>query len=165
MSVAYLPDITIRSVSDSDGEKLAAMVCAVYLEYPGCRVDEESELPGLLAPAKTARDWEGRWWVAERDREIIGSVALMPNERDAELKKLYVTRTARGAGLGNRLVRLAETEALARKAGKIVLWTDIRFHEAHRLYERMGYTRLAGTRSIPDASNTVEYCYTKDLDR
>jgi putative acetyltransferase len=159
-----LADILIRTANDRDGDALLAMVSAVYLEYPGCRVDEESEAPELKAPATVARKVSGRWWVAERDGDVIGSVAVVPVDRKTvELKKLYVAKTARRSGLGAQLVKLAESEALARQAPSMFLWTDIRFEDAHRLYERLGYVRAPGTRAIPDASNTVEYRYAKDL--
>ena len=160
----YLSGIMIRTATDRDGDALLAMVSQVYLEYPGCRVDEETEVPELKAPATVARQTSGRWWVAERDGDVIGSVAVKPVDRKTvELKKLYVARHARRSGLGAQLVKLAESEALARNAPSMFLWTDIRFQDAHRLYERLGYVRAPGTRSIPDASNTVEYRYSKDL--
>jgi putative acetyltransferase len=65
--------------------------------------------------------------------------------------------------LGAHLVKLAENEALARQLSSMFLWTDIRFEDAHRLYERLGYVRAPGTRALHDASDTVEYRYSKEL--
>lgn len=160
----YLSGIMIRTATDRDGDQLLAMVSAVYLEYPGCRVDEETEAPELKAPATVAQQTSGRWWVAEIDGDVVGSVAVIPaGPKSVELKKLYVAKTVRRAGLGAQLVKLAENEALARHTPSMFLWTDIRFKEAHRLYERMGYVRAPGTRALHDASDTVEYRYSKDL--
>jgi GNAT superfamily N-acetyltransferase len=163
MNINYLPGIMIRSVRDRDGDELAAMISAIYTEYPGCTIDEKTERPALRAPAKAALDMKGSWWVAEQDGEIVGSVAVATGKADAELMKLYVAPRARRGGLGAQLVRLAEAEAHARQSRRIVLWTDTRFEEAHRLYDRMGYVREPGTRMLHDASDTVEYCYTKVL--
>src|SRR5262249_44790188 len=110
----YLAGIMIRTATDRDGGALLDMVSRVYLEYPGCRVDDDSEVPELRAPATTARQVSGRWWIAEFDGDVVGSVAVVPSSgRDIELKKLYVAKTARRGGLGAQLVRLAESEALA----------------------------------------------------
>jgi putative acetyltransferase len=160
----YLSGIMIRTATDRDGDALLAMVSEVYLEYPGCRVDEETEAPELKAPATIALQTSGRWWVAERDGDVVGSVAVKPSQDNSiELKKLYVAKPARRSGLGQHLVRLAENEAIARSSSHMFLWTDIRFLDAHRLYERLGYVRAAGTRALHDASDTVEYRYAKDL--
>jgi len=43
------------------------------------------------------------------------------------------------------------------------LWTDTRFTDAHRLYERLGYARLDETRALHDRSGTVEYHYRKTI--
>ncbi|MBI3677205.1 MAG: GNAT family N-acetyltransferase [Proteobacteria bacterium] len=162
----YLSGIMIRTATDRDGDALLAMVSQVYLEYPGCQVDEETELPELKAPATVARQTSGRWWVAELDGDVVGSVAVKPSSASSvELKKLYVARTARRAGLGAQLVKLAENEALARRSSNMFLWTDVRFLDAHRLYERLGYIRAPGTRALRDASDTVEYRYAKELGR
>jgi len=44
-----------------------------------------------------------------------------------------------------------------------MLYTDSRFLDAHRLYERLGYIRQPGLVQRADASNSVEYVYTKKL--
>jgi putative acetyltransferase len=75
---------------------------------------------------------------------------------------LYVGRRWRKRGLGERLAALVEAEAGTRAARSIVLWSDTRFEDAHRLYERLGYAR-GTTRELHDLSNTVEYCFRKSL--
>jgi hypothetical protein len=43
------------------------------------------------------------------------------------------------------------------------LWSDTRFLDAHRLYERLGYRRTGRTRELHDLSDTVEYEFDKPL--
>ncbi len=45
----------------------------------------------------------------------------------------------------------------------IELWTDINFVDAHRLYERLGFRRSPGRRTLEDASRSVEFHYRKAL--
>jgi GNAT superfamily N-acetyltransferase len=159
-----MSDIVIRSARDEDSEGLIRMIDAVFSEYPGCILDVDAEMPELRVPASAADTDSGRWWVAERNGEIVGSVAVVPEEDGIlELKKLYVSSAARRNGLGARLVSLAESEARERRAVQMVLWTDTRFKDAHRLYERLGFVRAPRTRVLNDLSNTVEFHYTKDL--
>lgn len=81
----------------------------------------------------------------------------------AELKTLYVWPDARRSGLGAALVAHVEREAQARfGATRMELWSDTRFTDAHRLYERLGYRR-GSTRALHDLSNTLEYFYARDL--
>jgi putative acetyltransferase len=47
--------------------------------------------------------------------------------------------------------------------GRLELWSDTRFVDAHRLDARLGYRRLPGTRDLHDRSNSTEYHYAKSL--
>jgi len=52
----------------------------------------------------------------------------------------------------------------ARAAGKrrMILWSDTRFVEAHRLYESLGFRRT-GQRELHDSNDTVEYGFEMEL--
>ena len=90
--------------------------------------------------------------LAARDgRRIVGTVQLgldtMPNQpHRADLKKLLVHRAARGKGVGEALMREAET--IARREGRRLLTLDtVTGSNGWRLYKRLGWTE-AGV--IPD---------------
>jgi N-acetylglutamate synthase-like GNAT family acetyltransferase len=159
-----MDDMIIRSARDEDSEALIHLISSVYSEYPGIVLAVDAEIPELRKPASAANSHGGRWWVAELGRQIVGSVAVVPEADNAvELKKLYVSSAARRRGLGAHLVALAESEARGRQASTMTLWTDTRFEDAHRLYARLGFVRAPRTRVLNDLSNTVEFHYTKDL--
>lgn len=156
---------TIRDARDGDDWDLVGLIAGCWSEYPGCVLDVHGECPELLAIASHYRKAGGRCWVAEERGRVVASVALAPapDPRAVLLQKLYVARAARRRGLGARLVALVEDEARALGATAVELWSDSRFADAHRLYERLGYERLPGTRDLRDLSRSVEYHFRRAL--
>jgi RimJ/RimL family protein N-acetyltransferase len=157
--------ITTRPVSDADADDLIALVGDSYAEYPGCILDLDDLDRDLLEPATAISRVAGRWWVVEDDGRIVGSIAAgdVDQDGDVELKRLYVASTHRRRGVAADLV--AEVEAHGRRldARRVVLWTDSRFTQAHRLYERLGYVETGERRDLDDLSNTTELEFVKPL--
>jgi GNAT superfamily N-acetyltransferase len=79
-------------------------------------------------------------WIAEIDGQRVGCVFCMKKEEDlAQLRILLVETSARGLGVGSRLVE--ECIQFARRASYIqmMLWTNDVLVDARRIYERAGF--------------------------
>ncbi|WP_315783328.1 GNAT family N-acetyltransferase [Bradyrhizobium sp. SZCCHNPS1003] len=80
------------------------------------------------------------FFAARRDGTLLGSIALrLIGPGHAEIKRLFVRETARGCGLGRRLLMTLEDEAQGRGLGRVSLEVGIRQPQAIQLYRSSGY--------------------------
>ena len=158
-------DIVLRPARDDDAAGLIALIAGCFAEYPGCILDVDGEMPYLRRIAGAFAEVDGEFWVAEHRRRLVGSVGLRPRRQGTiALVNLYVARSARRRGLGARLTGLVEDGARRRRADVVDLWSDTRFRDAHRLYERLGYRRMPETRHLSDLSSSVEFRFIKAVE-
>jgi GNAT superfamily N-acetyltransferase len=116
----------------------------LYTEEYGRNGELEALIATLFARFASKHDPESeRFWVAEVDGERVGCVFVVRNEKDprtAQLRCLLVDPSARGRGIGRRLVE--ECIHFAKSAGyaRVLLWTNDVLVAARRIYEEAGFS-------------------------
>jgi GNAT superfamily N-acetyltransferase len=83
----------------------------------------------------------GNFWVAEVDGRPRGCIGLFHlGRRDYELRRMYTQAAARGMGIAQRLLDVALAWAADHGVEAIYLETNERWHAAHHIYEKAGFT-------------------------
>jgi DNA-binding MarR family transcriptional regulator/GNAT superfamily N-acetyltransferase len=118
---------------------------ALYADLMGWGAPFEALVADIAS--RFLRDYDPeleRCWIAERDGRRVGSVMVVRAETGeegvAQLRLLLVDPSARGLGIGRRLVQ--ECVRFARQKGyrRLVLHTDPALDAARRIYQAEGFT-------------------------
>ena len=136
--------VTIRPYRIGDVGWAIEMHGRLYAQEFGWNHEFEALVASLFARFVSSRQIESeQFWIAELNDERVGCVFVVRNEEDpkaAQLRCLLIDPSARGFGLGHRLVD--ECIRFARSAGyqRMLLWTNDVLTAARRIYEKAGFS-------------------------
>ncbi|GGP74869.1 GNAT family N-acetyltransferase [Streptomyces calvus] len=143
-------DIVIRPVAADEYEALGEITAQAYLLDGLLDFGEnDAYLDELRDVAKRAAAADVL--VAAEGGSVLGGVTFVPSggpmadiagPGEAEIRMLAVARAGRGRGAGEALVRACVERARATEGCvRVVLSTQRTMRAAHRVYERLGFTR------------------------
>jgi ribosomal protein S18 acetylase RimI-like enzyme len=139
--------LVVEPARPADFPRIAELTVGVY-------VDGGLASPGYapeLADVAGRADRADLLVVRDRAGAVVGSVALVltgdfgnitASEDESAFRMLVVDPAVQGQGVGELLVTTCLDRARAAGKRRMVISTDPLMTAAHRLYERLGFTRL-----------------------
>jgi ribosomal protein S18 acetylase RimI-like enzyme len=143
--------IRVGRAGPDDFERIAELTTGVYRTDGLAGEEYLARLADVAGRAGQAELLVARDPTVPVGSEVVGSVALvlegefgevLASSEEAGFRMLVVDHAARGRGVGELLVRTCLDRARAAGKRRMVLSTETRMLAAHRLYERLGFTRL-----------------------
>lgn len=150
------PEITIEA-TDPVGDVARGLIDALCSEMSV----RYGTPPSPFSPSEAAAP-RSVFLVARLEAQPVGCGALRQlDEHTAEVKRMYVAPVGRRKGIARKV--MVELERHARELGyrAIRLETGVRQPEAQRLYESLGYRRIAAFG--PYIGNPSSVCFEKGL--
>jgi putative acetyltransferase len=139
-------NLIFRSVEEKDNEALAGMIRKAFEEH-------DAPQKGTVYSDPTTENLYGLFqapgsflWVAEVNDSAIGCCGVYPTKGlpafCAELVKFYLSRDARGKGIGRELMARCIQSAKEFEYTQLYLESLPQFSRAITLYEKQGFARL-----------------------
>ncbi len=138
------------------GDGHLGVIEEVYREYGFTWDLAHPYFADLLDPESHYERAGGFFEVAVADAAVVGTIGGTRHGTDWELHRLYVRPSHRKRGIGSALVRRFLDRVRSSDATRVVLWSDKRLKDAHRLYESLGF-RTIGDRVCPDPDRAEEW--------
>ena len=139
----------MRPIRPDDDASVADIIRTVMTEHGAVGSGFAIVDPEVSCMSQAYRDDSdppARYFVIEHEGRVIGGAGFAPlaggDPGVCELRKMYLRPSARGAGLGRRLLALVLEEARAAGYARCYLETMATMHSARALYESVGFARL-----------------------
>jgi SAM-dependent methyltransferase/ribosomal protein S18 acetylase RimI-like enzyme len=160
-SIEAQPEAHIRVAASDEAFAIASILARSFAEY------ESSYSPEAFAATISTPDRirdrinEGPVWVALRNDAVVGTLSAVARDKALYLRGMAVDPTARGDGIGRRLLDRAEEYAIRNGFERLFLSTTPFLKSAIGLYESYGFSR--GDEKPDDLFGTPLFTMAKDL--
>lgn len=152
-----MTEATIRLAQPSEAEAVRAVARDAYARWTPRLGRESSPMHDDYAEVID----EGRAWVLEVEREIVGFIDLRDDREVLGIANVAVLSTEQGKGYGGQLLAFAEEEAKRRGYSVIRLYVNALMRENIAIYRHVGYLEI--DRFQRGGADRVYLCMTKHL--
>jgi DNA-binding MarR family transcriptional regulator/GNAT superfamily N-acetyltransferase len=157
--VERLLTAALVEIGEVDPARRDAQLCLrAYVDELGRRFERGFDpVLSISAELDELRHPAGAFLLATLRGEPVGCGALkFHGDEPTELKRMWVAESARGLGIGRRLLEELESRAAAEGASTIRLETNETLVEAIALYRSAGYVEVDAINDEPYAHNWFE---------
>lgn len=139
-----MSEVTLRTdLRPGDVGSVVHLHGVLYAQEYGFDPTFEAYVAGPLAEFVLRASDRERLWLAERGDRLVGCVAMVAAApQTAQLRWYLVDPSARGFGLGKRLLSEAVVFARDRGYNRIILWTVSQLAAAAHLYRAAGFRKV-----------------------
>ena len=131
-------ELVLRLATADDSQMVSDLIYEAFVPFRSEYTDGAFEYTTPNADVIRPRFEEGPIWIAEIDREPVGTVSGMPDGDRFYIRSMAIKPSAQRNGVGQKLLDALERHA--REAGfeKLYLYTTHVLPGARRLYEKNG---------------------------
>jgi ribosomal protein S18 acetylase RimI-like enzyme len=141
MSTETRLPIQIRLATAADVSPIAAVLHRSFVEFQS-QYTTEGFAATVLSPEQVqVRLNEGPIWIALESQNVVGTVSALATDIALYIRGMAVDPSARGKGIGQKLLECAEAFALQHKYDRLLLSTTPFLAGAIHLYKRNGFAR------------------------
>ena len=138
--------ITIRPIEPEDNPKIAAIIRGVFDELDAPKTGTAYADPILDRISIAYQNENSVYYVAVLDGEVVAGAGIAPLEKGpdgiCELQKMYASATARGRGVGAKLIEACLKAAAGFGYSQCYLETLPYMEAAQKLYVKYGFKYL-----------------------
>jgi N-acetylglutamate synthase-like GNAT family acetyltransferase len=139
MALPQQPEI--RLAAPEDALAIANLLHESFAAFEPLYTEGGFNATVLAATQVLERMREGPVWVALRDSQVLGTVAIVVKDKSAYIRGMAVRPSARGTGIGTKLLQHIQNWASGEQCARLFLSTTPFLSEAIRLYKRFGFRR------------------------
>lgn len=137
---------SIREIIPTDNKQIAQVIREILIEFGVPKVGTAYEDKALDLMFETYNIPKATYFVVCNDTNIIGGAGIMQlqdsTENICELQKMYFSPTARGKGLGAKMMETCLSKAKEFGFDKCYLETLPYMEDARKLYTKVGFKSL-----------------------
>lgn len=131
--------VIIIKAGAEDAAAISKVLLDSFIEFKHFYTDKAFEATTVSPEEVLKRMEEGNVWIALKDKQITGTVAVIKKEKDLYIRGMAVLPEARGLKTGWKLLEVVEQYAIENNFKNLLLSTTPYLPSAIHLYKKFGF--------------------------